>query len=104
MRCANCGNENPKTLFDEGDTVYCSVCCHRTQVATGQDDLITCPYCGRLRDRKAINCMWCGHSINEVTPPTKEEYTELDEELQKFEDNLDSSNVRYWNLKNKGKK
>jgi len=50
MKCANCGNENPNSLFDEGDTFYCSTCCHRTQTATGQDDLITCPFCGRLRD------------------------------------------------------
>jgi len=28
MKCANCGNEDPKPLWDEGDTFYCSKCCH----------------------------------------------------------------------------
>jgi DNA-directed RNA polymerase subunit RPC12/RpoP len=103
MKCANCGNENPKTLFDEGDTFYCSVCCHRTQTATGQDDLITCPYCGRLRDRKAFLCMWCNNPIEQATPPTKEEYEELDEILTEFEENMDESNIRYWRLRGKKK-
>ena len=26
MKCTNCGNDNPATLWDEGDTIYCSVC------------------------------------------------------------------------------
>lgn len=30
MRCANCGNEDPKTLHDDGERVYCSICYHRT--------------------------------------------------------------------------
>ena len=96
MKCANCGNCDERTLIDEGDTFYCSKCCHRTQTVTGQDDLITCPYCGRLRDRKAFGCMWCGHSIGENNPPTKEEYEELDKSLAEFEESLDSSNIRYW--------
>ncbi len=61
MRCANCGNEDPNTLFDEDDKFYCKKSCHRTQTATGQDDLITCPYCGRLRDEKHLNA--CGVAI-----------------------------------------
>lgn len=101
--CANCGNSNPKTLFDEGDTFYCSVCCHRTQTATGQDDLITCPFCGRLRDRKAFVCMWCNNSMDSTPEPTREEYEELDAMLTEFENSLDSSNVRYCKLRNKRK-
>ena len=81
MKCANCGNENPKTLWDEGDTFYCSVCCHRTQTVTGQDDLITCPFCGRLRDRKAYECMWCGNSLDSQPGPSREEFEELDDEF-----------------------
>ncbi len=104
MKCANCGNENPKTLFDEGDTFYCSVCCHRTQTATGQDDLITCPYCGRLRDRKAYQCMWCGNTIGQNIPPSKEEFEELDTMLNEFEDSIDDSNLRYGKLKGKKKR
>ena len=104
MKCANCGNENPKTLFDEGDTFYCSVCCHRTQTATGQDDLITCPYCGRLRDRKAYQCMWCGSTIGQNIEPSKELFEELDSQLNDFEESIDSSNKRFGNLKGKKKK
>jgi len=104
MRCANCGNEDSNTLWDEGDTFYCSICCHRTQTATGQDDLITCPYCGRLRDRKAHQCMWCNNSIGQNNPPSEEDYEELDKLLNEFEDNLDDSNLRYGKLKNKKKR
>lgn|SRR5699024_1172042 len=104
MKCANCGNEDPNTLWDEEDTFYCSKCKHRTQTATGQDDLITCPYCGRLRDRKAFQCMWCNNSMHSNAAPSKEEYEELDEILTEFEDNLDSSNIRYWNLRHKKKR
>ena len=101
MRCANCGNKNPKLLFDEGDTIYCSKCCHRTQIATGADDLITCPYCGRMRDRKAFQCMWCGNSIGQNIPPSKELFEELDGILNEFEDTLEETNLRYWNLSKK---
>ena len=59
VTCANCGNNNPKSLFDEGDTVYCSECAHRTRVSDGKDDLVVCPVCLHLRDRKAFACMWC---------------------------------------------
>jgi DNA-directed RNA polymerase subunit RPC12/RpoP len=104
MKCANCGNENQNTLFDEGDTFYCSLCRHRTQTATGQDDLITCPYCGRLRDRKAYQCMWCNNTIDQNNPPTIQEYVELDRLLTEFEDNMDESNIRYWKLRDKKKK
>ena len=30
-KCVNCGNENEMTLWDEGDTIYCSECYHRTR-------------------------------------------------------------------------
>ena len=102
MICANCGNSDPRTLHDEGDTFYCSVCGHRTQTATGQDDLITCPYCGRFRDRKAFSCWWCNHSLNEDSPPSKEEYLELDELLTDFENRM-GDNIRYSRIRNKKK-
>lgn len=101
MKCANCGNTNPKTLFDEGDTFYCSVCCHRTQTATGADDLITCPYCGRLRDRKAFQCQWCGNTIGQNIPPSKEDYEQLNEMIEEFEESLTPDNKRYWNIRKK---
>ena len=45
MKCANCGNTDTSTLWDEGDTIYCSKCWHRTSVNTGEDDLVECPHC-----------------------------------------------------------
>ncbi len=63
MKCANCGNEDPNTLFDEDDTFYCSKCHHRTLVETGEDDLIVFPHCGQMRDRKAYYCRWCNSPI-----------------------------------------
>ena len=54
MKCANCGNTNSSTLWDEGDTIYCSECHHRTSVDTGEDDVVECPYCHRMRDRKSV--------------------------------------------------
>lgn len=58
-KCANCGNDDENTLWDEGDTIYCSKCAHRTLVSTGEDDLVVCLYCGELRDKKVYyrrNC------------------------------------------------
>ena len=54
MKCANCGNDDERMLWDEGDTIYCSKCCHRTSFETGKDDLVECPYCHYMRDRKAF--------------------------------------------------
>lgn len=34
MKCANCKNEDERTLWDDGDTTCCSKCCHRTSVDT----------------------------------------------------------------------
>ena len=62
MRCANCGNEDKKTLWDEGDTIYCSKCTHRTRKDNGKDDLVRCPSCHKMRDRKAMYCKWCNHT------------------------------------------
>lgn len=72
MVCANCGNDNPKTLFDEDDTFYCSKCTHRTLKATGKDDLVECPYCLYMRDRKAFYCRWCGNAWGTALPTKKE--------------------------------
>lgn len=47
MKCTNCGNDNPATLWDEGDTIYCSVCTHRTRKTDFEDDSVQCPYCHR---------------------------------------------------------
>lgn len=104
MKCANCGNDDIRTLHDEGDTFYCSLCNHRTQTATGQDDLITCPYCGRLRDRKSFQCIWCGNTIGQNIIPTEEDYEELDKSLTEFEENMDNSNIRFWRLRDKKKR
>lgn len=103
MKCANCGNTDERTLWDEGDTIYCSRCCHRTQTATGQDDLITCPFCGRLRDRKAYSCMWCGNSLDSSPGPSREGFEELDSILNEFESSVDETNPRFFRLLGKKK-
>ena len=59
MKCANCGNTDSNRLWDEGDTFYCSKCAHRTLYATGEDDLVECPCCHKMRDRKAFYCRNC---------------------------------------------
>lgn len=74
MRFANCGNTDENNLWDEGDTIYCSKCAHRTLVNTGEDDVVECPHCHRMRDRKAMYCRWCNDSIWE--PSAQDEFEE----------------------------
>jgi DNA-directed RNA polymerase subunit RPC12/RpoP len=62
MKCANCGNDDQKTLWNEGDTFYCSKCYYRTLIETNKLDLIECPYCHNLRDRKAYYCRNCNET------------------------------------------
>lgn len=50
MRCAICGNEDENTLWDEGDTIYCSRCAHRTRTSDEEEDLVECPHCHEMRD------------------------------------------------------
>jgi hypothetical protein len=76
MKCVNCGNEDPKTLWDEGDTFYCSKCCHRTRIDTNEDDLVECPYCHYMRDRKAMYCRYCNTPWG-AEPNSPEEIEEL---------------------------
>jgi len=82
MKCANCGNTNETSLFDEGDTVLCVRCYHRTSKETGEDDVVECPYCHRMRDRKAMYCRWC----NDATwqPSTQDEFEETDKILKEM--------------------
>ena len=82
MKCANCGNTNASTLWDEGDTIYCSECHHRTSVETGEDDVVECPYCHRMRDRKAMYCRYCNDSTWESS--TADEYEETDKILKEY--------------------
>lgn len=80
MKCANCGNTDENTLWDEGDTIYCSLCAHRTSVDTGEDDVVECPYCHRMRDRNAMYCRWCNDATWE--PSTQDEFEETDKILK----------------------
>ncbi len=80
MKCANCGNTDKDTLRDEGDTFYCSKCAHRTLYTTGADDLVECPYCHRMRDRKAMYCRYCNDSTWLASTP--EEFKEIDKILK----------------------
>lgn len=100
MVCANCGNSDEKTLFDEGDTFYCSLCKHRTRVSDGQDDLVECPVCGHLRDRKAAYCSWCNSLWGSNDKFDQEAY----ESANEFEKSVSSSNLRYFKLLGKSKK
>ena len=59
MRCADCGNEDENTLWDEGGTIYCSRCTHRTRTSDGEEDLVECPQCHEMRDSKAYYCRHC---------------------------------------------
>lgn len=76
MKCANCGNTDTSSLWDEGDTIYCSICHHRTSVASGEDDVVECPYCHRMRDRKAMYCRHCNDSTWQASTPA--EFEEID--------------------------
>lgn len=76
MRCANCGNADESTLWDEGDTFYCSECTHRTRYEDNEDDLVECPYCHRMRDRKAMYCRYCNDTSWEES--TDEEFKSID--------------------------
>ncbi|MEI2989133.1 MAG: hypothetical protein ACLUV3_08000 [Oscillospiraceae bacterium] len=80
MKCANCGNTDENTLWDEDDTIYCSKCCHLTSKETGEDDLVECPYCHRMRDRKAMYCRWCNDSAWQES--TSDEFEEIDKILK----------------------
>ena len=82
MKCANCGNTDTSSLWDEGDTIYCSVCHHRTSVTTGEDDVVECPYCHRMRDRKAMYCRHCNDSTWQ--PSTPKEFEETDRILKHY--------------------
>ncbi len=80
MKCANCGNENAASLFDEGDTIYCSKCGHRTRINDSLDDSVQCPYCHRMRDKKAMYCRFCNAS--DWRPSTPAEFAEIDKILK----------------------
>lgn len=47
------------TLWDEGGTIYCSRCTHRTRTSDGEEDLVECPHCHEMRDSKAYYCRHC---------------------------------------------
>ena len=103
MKCANCGNEDPRMLFEEdnGAIIYCSKCCHRTRTSDGQDDLVECPYCHRLRDRKALYCMWCNCAWESTPKPSPKLSRELNESLRDFDETLTPANIRYWKVRPK---
>lgn len=82
MICANCKNDNLDTLFDEGDTIYCSLCSHRTRKTDNEDDSVQCPYCHRKRDKKAMYCRYCNTS--DWQPSTVSEFAEIDAILKEM--------------------
>lgn len=82
MKCAHCGNTNESSLWDENDTIYCSLCHHRTSKESGEDDLVECPYCHRMRDRKAYYCRYCNDSTWAAS--SAEEFEEIDKDLREI--------------------
>lgn len=74
MKCAHCGNNDTRLLCDEGDTILCQKCYHRTLKLTGEDDLVECPYCHQMRDRKAMYCKNCN-----IAWGADSSYVDLDE-------------------------
>ncbi len=99
MKCANCGNKDSNSLFDEGDTFLCTKCYHRTRKDNGEDDVVLCPVCHHMRDRKALYCMWCGSAWGTGDSFDKECFDLANE----FEEEIDSSYIRYYKLKGKHK-
>ncbi len=72
MKCAHCGSDLSVCGQRETDTIYCQRCTHRTRVSDGQDDLVVCSRCGRLRDRTAFLCRWCrGHEGDGAVPGSR---------------------------------
>lgn len=93
MKCYNCGNKNNSTLHDEGDTIYCSICKHRTNKKTKKDDSVICPVCHYPRDRKALYCRWCNDST----------WGKYDKELEKlnkdYQKTITKDNLTYGKYK-----
>lgn len=99
IKCANCGEENPEWLHDEGDTVYCLRCLHRTRKDNGEDDLVVCPVCHHMRDRKAVHCMWCNSAWG-----CDDTFDQASYELaNEFEASVTSANIKYYKLKGRRK-
>lgn len=96
-KCANCDNTDHNTLWDEGDTIYCSKCHHRTRTEDGEDDLVQCPVCHNLRDRKAYYCMNCGSSWG----PDDEYDPDVEDMVDEFLESKDDSDLRYGKIKKK---
>lgn len=82
MKCANCGNKDPKLLTEKNGLVYCMKCTHRTRLSDGKDDSVECPYCHRMRDRTATYCRYCNSS--DWKPSTKKQFAEIDSLLKKM--------------------
>ena len=99
MQCANCGNTDAQYLFDEDDTFSCAKCRHRTLKQTNADDLVWCPYCGMLRDRKTSVCLWCNGSLEDEPPATIEEYKETCDLSDWFIKEMSDQNKRYWRIR-----
>lgn len=80
MKCAYCKNTDKRTLWDEGYTIHCLLCHHRTRKNDGEDDSIKCPYCHRMRDKKAIHCRYCNDATWKHS--TSKEFKEIDKILK----------------------
>lgn len=60
ITCGYCGNDDRRSLWLEGEVVYCSNCCRRTFIDSGEEYLVRCQHCGEMRDGAAYYCRCCG--------------------------------------------
>lgn len=59
MKCANCGNENEKTLQKKEDnTIYCSCCSHITKIEEGLEKISSCPKIQEDESIQENNTFW----------------------------------------------
>ena len=94
VKCCNCGNKQRDSLHDEGDTIFCSKCHHRTKKSNGKDDSIVWPICNHPRDRKAAHCRFCNGS-------QKGKYSYAEEKsAREFLKQIDADNLTYGKYKN----
>ena len=96
LKCANCGCEDDIYYKEGEETLFCRRCSHRTVVATGKDDLIVCPYCGRFRDRTAYQCRWCEATMpdNSYEKPSKRAYEKYNKVAELTEEMMGPNNIK----------
>lgn len=86
MKCANCGNEDTRFLFDEPDydDIHCTKCGHWTRRSDGKDDLATCPCCKNYKPRPSYKCLICEYVPGQIPYPSAEEIAMYNEAIDEI--------------------